>query len=446
MENGEIPEIFKLAHVCPLLKPGSHRSSPVSYRPVSLTSHLVKTFERVVKKSLQNHLEVNLKINESQHGFRKNRSCLTQLLQHYENILKGLENGENVDTVYLDFSKAFDKVDKGILCRKMKKLGISGKLGVWLFNFLTSRKQIILANGEKSSVSEVISGVPQGTVLGPLLFIILINDLSESNISSLISLFADDTRLTKMINSEKDAENFQNDLDEIYKWSSRNNMLFNGSKFELLQYGKDEDLKNTYNYLSPESESIIERKESLRDLGVIMNESATFSDHINKVCNTVNQKAGWILRTFNSREPYLMKTLWNQLVQGHIDYNSQLYQPLQSNNLNRIEKLMQTFTKKIPTIKSESYWQRLKLLKMNSQQRRFERYRIIYIWKVIEGRVPNCGVMINPSQEGRRGRLCDVPPVSRTATARIQSLREATLQVHGARLFNCLPAKHDKMQ
>ena len=78
---------------------------------------------------------------------------------------------------------------------------------------------------------------------------------------------------------------------------------------------------------------------------------------------------------------------------------------------------------------------------MNSQQRRFERYRIIYIWKVIEGRVPNCGVMINPSQEGRRGRLCDVPPVSRTATARIQSLREASLQVHGARLFNCLPAK-----
>ena len=102
---------------------------------------------------------------------------------------------------------------------------------------------------------------------------------------------------------------------------------------------------------------------------------------------------------------------------------------------------MQTFTKKIPEIRHENYWQRLKLLKMNYQQRRYERYRIIYIWKMLEGRVPNCGVKINSNQEGRRGRLCEVPPVSRTATARVKSLREATLQVHGVRLFNCLPAE-----
>ena len=441
METGEIPELFKLAHVCPLLKPGAHRSSPSSYRPVSLTSHLVKTFERVLKKSLQNHLEIYDKINKAQHGFRKRRSCLTQLLEHYQNVLEMLEKGQNADTVYLDFSKAFDKVDKGILCQKMKKMGICGKLGEWVFSFLTARQQVVLANGVKSSKSEVKSGVPQGTVLGPLLFLILINDISESNINSIITLFADDTRLTKIISSEQDAEDFQKDLEKIFLWSKENNMLFNSTKFELLQYGKNEDLKNSYNYLSPDHENIIERKNVLRDLGVLMNDDATFEDQINKVCNTVNKKAGWVLRTFSSRGTFFMKTMWKQLLQPHIDYCSQLHQPNQSNNLARIENLMKLFTKKISEVSSQNYWQRLQSLKMSSQQRRFERYRIIYIWKILEGKVENCGVLINPGQDTRRGRTCDIPPMARTASARVKTLREQTIQVNGARLFNVLPNK-----
>ena len=154
-----------------------------------------------------------------------------------------------------------------------------------------------------------------------------------------------------------------------------------------------------------------------------MNEQATFQDHINKVCNTVNKKAAWILRTFNSRGTNFMKTLWNQLVQGHIDYCSQLYQPQQSTNLTKIENLMKRYTKKIPQIASLNYWQRLKALKMNSQQRRFERYRIIYIWKILEGKVQNCGVLVNPNQDSRRGRFCDIPPISRSASTRVKSLR-----------------------
>ena len=102
---------------------------------------------------------------------------------------------------------------------------------------------------------------------------------------------------------------------------------------------------------------------------------------------------------------------------------------------------MKRYTKKIPQIASLNYWQRLKALKMNSQQRRFERYRIIYIWKILEGKVQNCGVLVNPNQDSRRGRFCDIPPISRSASARVKSLREGTLQVQGARLFNSLPAK-----
>ena len=236
LETGNISEIFKTAHITPILKPGQPKSKPESYRPVSLTYHLIKTFERIVKKYLQNHLEYHLKISHAQHGFRQKRSCLSQLLEHYKYILKGLEQGLNVDTVYLDFSKAFDKVDKGILCQRIKEKGICGKLGIWLHNFLSGRVQHVIANNVKSVATEVTSGVTQGTVIGPLLFLLLIDSISDINISGVIRLFADNTRATKLIKTEEDMETFQNYLEELYKWQKDNNMIFYGNKFDILQY------------------------------------------------------------------------------------------------------------------------------------------------------------------------------------------------------------------
>ena len=265
LRTGEIPEIFKMAFITPVLKPGAPKSEAASYRPVSLTSHLIKTFERVLKKVLQNHLEVTLAFNDNQHGFRSKRSCLSQLLSHYNEILKGMEEGGNIDTVYLDFSKAFDKVDIGILCKKMKDMGIHGSLAIWIYNFLTNRKQVVIANGAKSSVSEVKSGVPQGTVLGPLLFLIMINDIDDEISESLISIFADDTRLTRVIKKEEDLEAFQEDLEKLYKWAETNNMAFNGTKFEPLRHGHNEELKTCSNYMTPNAKDIIDEKDVLRD-------------------------------------------------------------------------------------------------------------------------------------------------------------------------------------
>ena len=319
---------------------------PCIFTALSTADESFKTFERIVKKYLQNHLEYHMKISHAQHGFRQKRSCLSQLLEHYEYILKGLEQGLNVDTVYLDFSKAFDKVDKGILGKRMKEKGICGKLGIWLHNFLSGRVQHVITNNVKSFATEVTSGVPQGTVLGPLLFLLLIDSISDINISGVIRLFADDTRATKVIKTEEDMEAFQGDLEELYKWQSENNMIFNGTKFEILRYGNNEDLKNTCNYLTPNAEEIIERKELLKDLGIKMNDKADFTDHVNFVITKVKQRAGWILRSFRRRNPDFMKHMWKTYMQGHIDYCSQLWQPLQSGMLQRIENLQKSFTKK----------------------------------------------------------------------------------------------------
>ena len=437
--TGNTPEIFKTAHITPILKPGKMKSKPESYRPVSLTSHLVKTFERVVKRHLQNHLETHMKISHGQHGFREKRSCLSQLLEHYDQVLKGLESGFNVETVYLDFSRAFDKVDLGILCRKIRDKGIYGPLGVWLHNFLKDRVQFVIANNKKSFSTQVTSGVPQGTVLGPLMFLLLIDSITDCEISATIRMFADDTRATKFIATEDDMVTFQDDLEGLYSWQTENNMLFNGSKFEIIRYGKNETLKNTCNYLTPNAEDIIERKEVVRDLGIKVNENANFKDHINFVCCKVKQKAGWILRSFKKRDLPFMKHMWKTFVQGHIDFCSQLWQPLQSGDLQRIENLQKAYTKKIPQIANLNYWERLKYLKINSQQRRLERYRIIYVWKILQGLAPNCGIKWD--ENNKRGRMCQLPKMSKVASQSVKTLREQSFQVHGCKLFNKLPAK-----
>ena len=159
---------------------GDSRSDPANFRPVSLTSHLIKTLERVVRKELVSYLEGNQLMDVNQHGSRAGKSTLSQLLEHQDDILAALENGENFDSVYLDFSKAFDKVDHSIVLSKFKRLGITGKIYDWIESFLRDRQQSVIVNGVKSKPQEGISGVPQGSVLGPLIFLILIGDIDEN--------------------------------------------------------------------------------------------------------------------------------------------------------------------------------------------------------------------------------------------------------------------------
>ena len=168
---------------------------------------------------------------------------------------------------------------------------------------------MILANGVKSQSSLVKSGVPQGTVLGPFFSLILINDIN-ADIDSIVSLFADDTRIARRIKEEAYFEALQLDLEKLYNWQEQNNMQFNGSKFELLRYGSNQLVKGNTAYFTPYYEDIIGEKENLRDLGIIMSSDCSFSSHVEAVCGKVRKTSGWILRTFFSRKTYIMKFLW----------------------------------------------------------------------------------------------------------------------------------------
>ena len=143
----DIPSNLKTANIAPILKKGK-RTLAKNYRPIALTSHIIKAFEKIVRNVLQNFLETNDVLKNMQHGFRTGRSCLSQLIQHYDHIIDMLMEKDDVDVIYTDFVKVFDKCDHGIIAYKLKQVGITGKIGRWIYNFLKNRKQKVIVNGK----------------------------------------------------------------------------------------------------------------------------------------------------------------------------------------------------------------------------------------------------------------------------------------------------------
>ena len=438
LDKGITPWKLKEGHIIPIHK-GGNQGLAANYRPVTLTSHLIKVFEKVIRNHLVSFLEENNKFNPSQHGFRIGRSCLSQLLSHYDRIISLLEKGLNVDTIYLDFSKAFDKVDHSLVLKKLSILGIRGTILQWIESFLTNRTQRVLVNGFLSKPAPVISGVPQGSVIGPLLFLILIGDIDKDIASSFISSFADDTRLSRATSGVTDSSALQTDLEKVYLWAIDNNMTFNAKKFEALRYGADDVLKAVTSYTSPDG-SIIPDKDHLRDLGVTMSADGSFTQHIHEMCQSARNMCSWILRTFQSRSSELMLTLWKSLVLPILDYCSQLWCPVKTGLIQEIEDIQKSFTRKIRCDKRGDYWERLNDLGLYSLQRRRERYRIIYTWKILENLVPNVGAnKIQSRTSIRNGRMCVVRLPLNSASSKVQGLVEASFAIHGGNLFNTLP-------
>ena len=200
--------------------------------------------ESLIREDIVQHMNINNLFSTKQHGFMNGRSCVTQLLSTIEWWTEHLDNNEAIDTIYFDFKKAFDTVPHQRLAQKLHKYGISGNICKWIVNFLKDRKQRVLVNGKASEWAEVLSGVPQGSVLGPILFIIYINDLPEC-VSSCIKLFADDTKLYRVASSTQDCEKVQEDIDALQDWSKQWLLQFHPQKCKVLRVGKTIQLSLT---------------------------------------------------------------------------------------------------------------------------------------------------------------------------------------------------------
>lgn len=445
--DGVIDQCFLSQIIAPVFKNGS-RFDPSNYRPISLTSHLIKIFERVVQKNVVAYLEENNLLNINQHGFRKGYSCLSELLAHFNDIIDNMSNGNRTDTIYLDFSKAFDKVDHELLLMKIHLFGIQGKLFNWIKAFLCNRTQKVAVEGCYSVIEPVLSGVPQGTVLGPLLFLIFINDMSKVIKHSTLRLFADDARLLKSVDNTYDSLQLQEDLSSVLQWSINNNMMLHQKKFEFICHEPYLN-SSTVRLLSElpfafsslhgcykADETNIYPSDLVKDLGISVTADYNFNAHINQICNKAGTKVSWILSAFKCRNSVVLLTLYTSLVRSLIEYCCPLWSPCTVNEIQKLEAVQRRLTSKITGLQDMDYWSRLKALNLMSLQRRRERYILVYMWKIHQHLVPN-DVNITWTYNNRLGLKAALP---RIPAKRIKlNVYDGFFKVLGCKLWNTLP-------
>jgi ribonuclease P/MRP protein subunit RPP40 len=275
---------------------------------VSLTSVCCKIMESVVRDTVTKHLTMNKLIGQSQHGFVKGRSCATTLLEFLEQATAAVDRGEAFDIIYLDFAKAFDKVPHRRLIKKMRAHGISGQLLRWVESWLANRKQRVVLNGKFSSWAKVLSGVPQGSVLGPLLFVIFISDIDEAVTQvDIIKKFADDTKIGQTIATEQNRRNMQQALDNLSTWASRWGMEFYVPKCKVMHLGHN----NPHNEYLMDGQRL-ETTEEEKDIGVTVTGTLKTSAQCASASKTAQSVLSQISRAFHYRDRHVFMRLYQQ--------------------------------------------------------------------------------------------------------------------------------------
>ena len=377
LKDGNLPRDWKMAFITGIFKKGS-RHLPENYRPISLTCILCKIMERFIRDNVVAHLLENGLLSKKQYGFISGRSTLTQLLYYLDECLQKISNGNVVDSIYLDFSKAFDTVPHRRLIGKLESYGIRGHILSWIKGFLQDRTQQVVVNGSTSGIAPVISGIPQGTVLGPVLFVIYINDLLD-DITSDGVMFADDTKVFRQITSHEDASNLQNDLRKLEEWSDTWLLKFNAEKCHVLTLGKFEDIKHAHKYTICKNE--LEHVADEKDLGVIIDDELKFEEHIMRKVRVANGIVGQIRRSFSFLDPETFRRIFVAFVRPHLEYCQAVWSPHLLKNIDILENVQIRATKLVDGLSDLEYPERLKRINLPTLLYRRRRGDMIEVYK-----------------------------------------------------------------
>ena len=292
------------------------------------------------------YLMANKILTEKQFGFTRGRSTILQLLKVVDKLSDILDRGGVMDIIYCDFMKAFDTVPHQRLIALLIQYGIENPILSWIIDFLSNRKQLVDVNGYKSKLFDVISGVPQGSVLGPILFIIFINSLVYKADTADLFLYADDLKVLKEICSDEDTEALQDELDLLYDWTRYSLLRFHPDKCEVMRYkmgGKNTNTKNSYNM----DERRLKTVQTEKDLGIYFQSNLSFDEYIASKVKTATSLVGLIRRSFTHLDKDMFRTLFTSIVRPHLEYGAPIWNPHSKKLINMIENVQRRASKLI---------------------------------------------------------------------------------------------------
>ena len=392
LTTGQIPDDWKRARVSAIYKKGSKLETG-NYRPISVLPIVSKIIEKIVHCQLYQHLNDNDLLCNAQSGFRKKFSTQTSLHRLTEYIYKSLDNGKIVGMVALDLQKAFDTVDHCILLEKLNHYGIKDKSHKWFSSYLKNRKQFACINSTKSDSNYINTGVPQGSILGPLLFILYINDLPGCFNHCEVNMYADDTAFYfahQDMDEVSDALN--QDLSKVYKWLCANKLSLHVGKTNTLlicNHQKRNFLPRTELQVNL-NENIISQNDHLSYLGVHIDSSINFNTHIDMLVKKVNKAIGALKYCSAFVNVETRKTLYNSLVLPHFDYCATIWSNVSSRHIIRLQRLQNRAMRYILKAPPRSHIEDLlhKLKWMSIRQRMFY-LRMILMWRIVHSQVPD---------------------------------------------------------
>ena len=381
LETGCLPADWKLANVTAIYKKGDKRL-PSNYRPVSLTSTVCKLMEKTVRDALVNHMKQSNLLSKRQYGFISGRSTLLQLLTVLEKWTKALDDGDEVDVAFLDFAKAFDKVPHGRLMDVLEHYGIKGQILRWIKEFLKNRQMRVCLQGHSSEWMRVTSGVPQGSVIGPVLFVIYINSLPDVTHDSQVFLFADDTKIFKQIISPEaeSQQQLQSDLQRMHRWTQDSLLRFNADKCCTMTLSRKKKQEYRTYLLGDQQMRVVETE---KDLGVVLDSQLYFENHMLEKIKKANSVMGVIRRSYTYLEDKTFLLLYKALVRPHLEYCNQVWCPRLQKHTNIIENVQRRATRMIPGMRDKTYEERLRQLKLPTLHYRRKRGDMIEIYKIL---------------------------------------------------------------
>ena len=422
ISSGDYPNRWKVSHILPRHKGGS-RSNIINYRPIHHTPIVSRVLEKIVKQDLMQHLLKNNYFNPSQHGFLSKRSCITCQTEFFDMLTAAIDSKLSVIVIYLDMTKAFDTVPHERLMAKLSAAGIGNPLLEWLRSFLTNRTQVVKIDTEISSPRSITSGVIQGSVLGPLLFLIYVNDLCSHIRSGTPFLFADDCKIIFSFepnNYDVAMRDIQSDLDAIAHWSMTWLMSFSTHKSNALYFNCDTPATPlTLNA------TMIPICQTVRDLGYVYTNCLQFADHILSRTTKARQTSHLILRHFKSREARVH--LYKMYVRPVLEYGSIIHSNLRKAERLQVESIQRNFTRYICYLEgTPTYSERCQILSLEPLWMRRLKLNLTIYYTIVYNR-PNSLCLDTPrSSSHAQGPYKNSPYTLRNQHGKVEPLRART--------------------